>query len=170
MSSTHRAFIQAIICAVAVSIAAWSVLTLRYAGAEDMPALYDAHTPDPVVAADHAQPPAPAPVATSPPTVPDPESSTVEFLRVVETVAKTSWPSAAVLVLFALVSVGRRHSARLREGSTGIATATALALLTIVTGSIALGVPLGQAIGSGLVALLTGKALATPAPPAKAVQ
>jgi hypothetical protein len=102
-----------------------------------------------------------------PPAVTDPESDLAGFVRIMIDMAKTSWPGFAVFLALAAVSVARKRMKKAREGTTGIATATALAFLTVVAASIAMGVPIGQALGGGLVALLTGRAFATSVQPAK---
>lgn len=150
----------------------WTFLTLRYASAEDVPGpgpavsmLFDAGADAPTTnaATNESQ------VSSSPP---DPEFDLGAFLRIVWTVGKTSIPAAAVFVCFGLVTVARRRWPPAREGTTGVLTATVLTALTYAVSMLATGASVGTAVGGAVIALLTGRAMATQvqALPAKAVR
>jgi hypothetical protein len=158
---TARSILTPIALALAGFAVMWAFLSYRYAAAEDVP------QPGPAVAALFDAGPE-APVAPQlPPVLLAPESDPEAFVNVMRDMAKTSWPGFAVFAALAIVSLVRRKLKKAREGTTGIATATAFAFLAVVAASIAMGVPIGQALGGGLVALLTGRAFATQLEPAK---
>lgn len=151
-----RSFIIPTLC-ILTACAVWFLAESRWAVA-DPPSLLDAGAgPGPAAETVGIEPTQPSildPVLA-------PESDASGFVKVMTDMARTSWPGFAVFAALAIVGVVRRHLKQAREGTTGVATATALAFLTVVAGSIAMGVPIGQALGGGLVALLTGRAFAT---------
>lgn len=145
--------------------ATWHLASVRWAVA-DPPSLVDAQEPGlGIGAASLVDGGIANPVPATAPVPPDPESATGEFVRQALLMLKTSWPGAVIFILFGAVTVARRRWPPARDGYTGILTASLLAFLTVVVGSLMMGVPIGQALGGGLLALLSGKAMATTAPP-----
>lgn len=150
-----RPIVPVLILALIGALTMWAFLSWKLARADDVPA------PRPAMLFDAG----PAPVDAGPSvSAPDPESDIGAFFRVVWQVGKTSIPAAAVFVCFGLVTVARRRWPPAREGTTGVLTATLLAGLTYAVSMLATGAPVSQALGGAVIALLTGRALATQTP------